>query len=78
MQAEHIECASLCSRLETVIFVYVCNACMLAAEDFMHVAYIFQELRYCLHDVQLALHKKDRNKGSKMFFVFFCQQPVEM
>ena len=57
MQAEHIEYASLCSRLETVIFVNVCNACMLAAEAFMHVAYIFQELGYCLHDVQLALHK---------------------
>ena len=49
--------AYVCSRLETVIFVNVCNASMLAAKAFMPVAYIFQELRFNLHDGQLALHK---------------------
>ena len=39
MQVEHIEYASLRSRLETVIFVNVCNACMLATKAFIHVAY---------------------------------------
>ena len=54
-------------------YLYMCtNACMLAVKACMQVAHVFQEFN--LHDVQLALHKKDRNKGGKCF----VQITVEM
>ena len=49
------------------------NACMFAAKACMYVDHVFQEFN--LHDVQLALHEKDRNKGSKNIFL---QKSVEM
>lgn len=42
-------------------------ACMLAAKACIHVAHVFHKLIFNLHDIQLALHKKDRNKGVRIF-----------
>ena len=50
-------------------YLYMCsNACMLAANVCMHVAHMSKNYRFNLHDVQLALHKRNRNKWSKNGF----------
>ena len=65
MQAEHTLNMHGCVVDQKLPSLYMCsNACVLAAKVSMQVHGSCVP-RFNLHEVQLALHKKGRNKGSK-------------